>query len=135
MLPESFAELGALKVLRLGHTQLTKLPENFSGLRSLEALDLGNDGLDLEQAIPVLAKLPKLQSLTLSLKERFPASLKELRNLRRLTLQQNYDLLQKGMQRLPIPEEVGLLMGLEALDVTNANQANALPESIGERRT
>ena len=132
LLPESFAELGALKVLRLGHTQLTKLPENFSGLRSLEALDLGNDGLDLEQAIPVLAKLPKLQSLTLSLKERFPASLKELRNLRRLTLQQNYDLLQKGMQRLPIPEEVGLLTGLEELDVTNANQANALPESIGE---
>ncbi|MBS2027387.1 MAG: SMI1/KNR4 family protein [Deltaproteobacteria bacterium] len=131
-LPESFGELGALRVLRLGHTKLKTLAENFSGLRSLEALDLGNELLDLEQVISVLAKLPRLQSLTLSLRERFPASLKELRGVRRLTLQQNYDLLHKGMQRLPIPEEVGLLTGLEELDLTNANQANALPESIGD---
>jgi hypothetical protein len=33
---------------------------------------------------------------------------------------------------MAVPEEVGLLSGLETLCLTNANQINALPESIGE---
>jgi Leucine-rich repeat (LRR) protein len=131
-LPESFGGLTSLQHLKLAHTRLATLPPTIGSLRALRWLDIGIDTLDVEQAVSVLRNLPELRSLTLPLQEHYPASLKELTRVRKLTLTQNYTLYRGGKQQLAVPEEVGLLAGLEELDLTNNNQANALPQSIGD---
>jgi len=130
-LPASFGDLAALQVLTLGATKLQSLPASFARLRSLATLDLGVGSLDLDQAIDLVAELPNLHTLTLPMAARWPASVARLASVRRLRVAPNWPLYHAGQQRLPVPEALGLFPRLEELDLTNTNQADGLPVSLG----
>ena len=65
-LPESFGQLGALRILDLHHNQLTTLPASFGLLQNLTELDI-TDNLLPDMDPVMLLQLESLQRLNESL--------------------------------------------------------------------
>ena len=131
-LPESITQLKNLKYLYIDNTKINNLPVGFENLQNLEALGINIPDLDLADVVDKIKHLPKLSWLRISNQLDFPATFSDLHNIKRLVIEQNYDLWHKGYKTLPIPENLTLLPNLEDLNLMNNNQANHLPESMGK---
>ena len=130
-LPDSLGQLQNLRHLYLKDTGIKKLPDSFVQLKNLQHLNIGIAELDLEDAIEKIKNLPELRWLTLILQKDYPVALKELTQLKKLTITYNYDLYKSGETRMPLPENLTLIPNLEELELTNNNLAAYLPESMG----
>ncbi|XP_062854143.1 leucine-rich repeat-containing protein 40 [Trichomycterus rosablanca] len=144
--PNSVSELNNLVKLNLSFNSLTSLPPSISGMKNLRMLDCSRN--QLESVPPVLAQMASLEQLYLrhnrlrvlpelpsckTLKELHcgnnqievlqPDHLKHLSALSVLELRDN--------KVKVLPEEVGLLQGLERLDLTN-NDISSIPCALGE---
>ncbi len=133
VLPDSISKLTNLQSIWLGGTKLKKLPEGFEKLTNLISLGLDIEMLDLEDAVQKIKNLPKLTSLTLVLQLQYPESFKELKNIKSLFIESNYGLMATH-KTLPVPEQTTLMPNVEYFELTNNNQANALPENIGDMK-
>ncbi|GEM_PF-1316589 len=131
-LPQSLVELEKLKMLFIGQTKIKKLPEDFEKLVSLEFLAVDIEGLDLEDALQKIKKLPRLHTLTITNQLTYPETFKELKRLKTLTITQNNKLWNEGHHHFSLAEEITLIPQLEKLDLTNNSQINALPEKIDQ---
>lgn len=131
VLPESFVELTNLRSLNMSKTKIKKLPQGFENLRNLEFLAIDIEDLDLEDALEKLKKLPKLVYLKISHQLQYPESFRELKSLKTLVISQNYTLANQGHKTVAVPEQVTYIPHLEILDLMNNNQAQSLPENIG----
>jgi Leucine-rich repeat (LRR) protein len=90
--PHGLVYLKKLKVLDLSGNDINELPSFMKRLRNLREVYLNNEtNLDLNQAISVLDRLPKLTSLHLENDglETIPTNVFKLRNLEKLYLNNN----------------------------------------------
>ncbi|KOY86093.1 hypothetical protein AD998_07990 [bacterium 336/3] len=131
VLPESFGKLKNLKSLFIGYTDIQKLPESFKELKNLEYLAVDAEKLDVVDLVEKIKDLPKLHYLKISAQLEYPETLKHLISVKTLLVSQNYDLWRKGHKVFPLHENLTLMPNIEVLDVVNNNQANALPQGIG----
>ncbi len=146
MLPESFSNFKALRILNLSENNFTTVPESLSGLDSLKKLDLNFSKIE---SIPEsFGNLPLLVILELpgNKLKKLPESIGKLRSLRHLYLGSNrlreipssFEHLQ-NLQTLYLthneirdfPTEILKLRSLSVLDI-NHNNLTELPKSIGE---
>ncbi len=126
VLPEGIANLKALRSLSLRGCPITVLPDALAGAKNLTELNLTECAeLDIDAAVLVLAKLPKLRELSLPLS----CSLTSLASLAQLPLK---SLLLKGanVQRPSrLPAGLGQLQKLTDLRIEYADDVAELPES------
>lgn len=130
-LPDSFGKLKNLKSLFIGNTGIQKLPESFKELEKLEYLAIDAELLDVADLVEKIKDLPNLHYLKLSAQLEYPETLSLLTSIKTLLVSQNYDLWRKGHKHIPLHENLTLIPNIEVLDVVNNNQANALPQRIG----
>jgi Leucine-rich repeat (LRR) protein len=135
VLPKEISQLRKLRFLYIDNTKIQELPEGFENLENLEALGINIAQLDLEKAVEKIKNLPKLKWLRIVLQKDYPTNFSQLIHIQQLTIQQNYDLWRAGFEHLPVPENLTLIPNLEELDMMNTNQANCLPESIGNLKS
>jgi Leucine-rich repeat (LRR) protein len=125
--PDSVCQIGRLKMLRvldLGHNQLTRLPDEIGGLPNLTDFLYLHDNR-LTSLPPPLAAVTRLRYLNLSENafEVFPECISRISSLLELRMTDN---------RLhSLPDSIGQLSRLRELHVRN-NNLTSLPGSIGE---
>jgi Leucine-rich repeat (LRR) protein len=131
VLPNDIGKLKKLRFLYIDNTKISDLPDSFAELENIEALGLNIANLDLAKAVEKIKNLPKLKWLRIALQKDYPQNFSQLTHIQHLTICQNYDLWHQGFKYLPIPENLTLIPNLEELDLVNNNQANALPQNLG----
>ncbi|XP_057818926.2 disease resistance protein TAO1-like [Cryptomeria japonica] len=126
MLPDSFEDLGVLKKVKLDGMPLKNLPKSFRLLSCLEKLSLhGCHKLSsLPQPIGELNRLRYLDLNGCSSLQTLPDSIYELESLCRLDM--------TGCQRISLGAEIGDLVCLERLVLSNCTAIWKLPTSIGQ---
>jgi Leucine-rich repeat (LRR) protein len=135
VLPKEISQLKKLRFLYIDNTQIQELPEGFENLENLEALGINIAQLDLEKAVEQIKNLPKLKWLRITLQKDYPTNFSQLIHIKQLTIGQNYDLASAGYEYFAVPENLTLLPNLEELNMMNNNQANRLPERIGNLKS
>lgn len=89
-LPEEIGTLRNLRVLLLGRTLLKEIPKSFVGLQALEVLALDETKIQLtEEDVEILAKMPNLKTLDLTLMREYkslPPNLSKLNHLESIFL-------------------------------------------------
>jgi len=131
IIPDKIIETTDIKTLILTHFKMKKLPEGFEKFKKLESLAIDIDDLDLEDAIQKIKDMPNLKKLVIANQLHYPESFRDLKNITKLSITQNYSLWHQGHKVFPLPEEVTLIPNLEVLDLMNNNQALSLPKNIG----
>jgi hypothetical protein len=125
-LPEGIANMKALNSLSLRGCPLEALPEALAGAKSLTKLILTEcEKLDIDAAVLVIAKLPKLKELSLPLSH----SLTSLASLAQLPLK---SLLLSGanvQHPIRLPSGFGLMKKLTDLRIEYADDIAQLPET------
>jgi Leucine-rich repeat (LRR) protein len=129
-LPESIGKLKKLKYLYIDSTNIKQLPASFENLENLLELGISIADLDLADAVEKIKNLPKLTWLRISNLLGFPENFSELQHIRKLVVNENYDLWHKGYKTLSLPENISLLPHLEELYLNGNNQVSSLPENI-----
>ncbi|GLJ20264.1 hypothetical protein SUGI_0368010 [Cryptomeria japonica] len=126
MLPDSFEDLGVLKKVKLDGMPLKNLPKSFKRLSCLEKLSLhGCHKLrSLPQTIGELKRLRYMDLNGCSSLQTLPDSVYELESLCRLDM--------TGCKRISFGEEIGHLVRMERLVLSNCAAIWSLPRSIGQ---
>ncbi|XP_057818922.1 disease resistance protein TAO1 [Cryptomeria japonica] len=126
MLPDSFEDLGVLKKVKLDGMPLKNLPKSFRWLSCLEKLSLHgcHELRSLPQPLGELNRLRYLDLHGCSSLQTLPNSIYELESLCRLDM--------TGCGRISLEAEIGDLVCLERLVLSNCAAIWRLPISIGQ---
>ncbi|ASK99351.1 type III secretion system effector XopAE [Xanthomonas citri] len=145
-LPDAIGRLDALKRLVLINTGLESLPDSLGQLHQLRHLQVSYAGL--KKLPPSLTRLPRLNTLVLTGMplEELPADLGRMQRLRRLILNYgHYEHLPASVTQLgqltklsisssshlrELPENIGIMQGLRALEVSSNSKLEQIPGSL-----
>ncbi|ATS50174.1 HpaF protein [Xanthomonas citri pv. fuscans CFBP 6996] len=122
-LPDSLGQLHQLRHLQVAYAGLKKLPPSLTRLPRLNTLVL--TGMPLEELPADLGRMQRLRRLILNYGhyERLPASVTQLGQLTKLSISSSSHLRE-------LPENIGIMQGLRALEVSSNSKLEQLPGSI-----
>lgn len=149
-LPTQFYRLSKLKQLDFSYCRLKEVPQEMAGMDQVESVIFGcPEPRNYEQILPVVAKMPKVRALEMSVNP-IPKAIGLCKNLEELIVWTGYgnetplvlpdelfeltqlQVLLLSMNRFDeIPEGIGRMKGLKQL-VLQESSFERLPESIGD---